>query len=104
MANTENSIGQDLKIFNSNNVLQLTLTNIDENIDAQTLSELTGGDLTLSQAQNAIDTRIKVDAVNCKSCLDPLPAGSFYAEYDNFQNVLYRDTDGTLICKEYKNP
>ena len=80
MANTGNSYGLDLEIRDSNGVLLTTLLNVDLNIDAQTLSEDSGGLLTLSQAQQAIDSRLQSDDINCKACLDPQPVNYFYVD------------------------
>ena len=80
MANTGLKYGVDIEIRDPNGVLLLTLSNVDVNIDAQTLSEDSGGLLTLSQAQQAIDSRFTDDLTQCKPCLDPLPSNEFYAD------------------------
>ncbi len=102
MANTGQSYGVDLEIKDTNGVVILTLTNVDLTIDAQTLSEDTGGLLTVSQAQQAIDTRFQQDNINCKACLDPLPSNEFYAEIlEENENSFYLNADGSNSCKTY---
>ena len=102
MANTGQSYGVDLEIKDPGGVLITTLLNVDVDISAEDLSELSGGLLTPSQAQQAIDTRFQNDFVNCKPCLDPLPEDQFYAEYSpETENTFYTLEDGSNVCKEY---
>ena len=87
MANTGQSYGVDLEIKDTNGVVILTLTNVD---------------LTVSQAQQAIDTRFQQDNINCKACLDPLPSNEFYAEIlEENENSFYLNADGSNSCKTY---
>lgn len=102
MANTGQAYGIDLEIRDQNGILLTTLLNVDVNIDAQTLSELSGGLLTVSQSQQAIDSRFTDDLVNCKPCLDPLPSTEFYAEIlPENENSFYLNDDGSNLCKTY---
>lgn len=103
MANTGQAYGIDLEIRDQNGILLTTLLNVDVNIDAQTLSELSGGLLTVSQAQQAIDSRFTDDLVNCKPCLDPLAANYFYVEgvkdLQNSENT-FGQLNNALVCIE----
>lgn len=105
MANTGQSYGVDLELYDDNGVLQATLLNIDIDIDAPTLVDETviaGYPLTLEQAQTAIDIRFKDSLVTCKPCLDQLPSNEFYAEIlDENENSFYLNDDGSNLCKTY---
>lgn len=102
MANTGESYGTTLEVYDSGGILIGTFANVAEDITAQELSELTGGLLDISLAQNALANRVKIDAVNCKACLDPLPVNEFYAEIlEENENSFYLQPDGSNACKTY---
>lgn len=81
MANTGKAYGNNLVIKDGNGVIVQTLTDVDLDIDSESLSEDTGGKLNDATAQEAIDTRFISDLTNCNTCLDPLPSGVYYGDY-----------------------